>query len=168
MHRSIASVKGLGFILWHSRHEFYHVLLGLVWAWFLREYWQVFNPRWIWISVIGSLLPDLDHLWFFTTYGRQASYTRQIIDFLRSRQWRNLAVFIETGHKYNTSLSWHNYYFIAIMFSLAIASSFIEWESGVVLFGAILIHYIFDILDDLVQLGTVNQNWHRWGREKKL
>lgn len=167
MRHPISHIKGLGFILWHSRHEFYHVMTGLLWAWFLRELWGEFNPRWIWLAVFGSLLPDIEHFLYFTTYGKNATYTRQIIDFLKTRQWRNLTVFIETGHKYNTNLSWHNYYFMAFIFLLSLLSSLIEWQAGVILFGAILIHYIFDIVDDLIQLGEINDNWRRWGRKRK-
>lgn len=160
-------VKGAGFIFWHARHEFYHVLLGLAWAWFLRELWGQFNPRWILTSVAGSLLPDLDHILYFLGYGRNDTYTRQIKNFLKSRQWRTTAVFIENGHKSNTELSYHNYYFMAILLGLALVSSFVEWEAGVILFGAMLIHYLFDVADDIIQLGGVNPNWRRWGRKKK-
>ena len=65
MRRSVARIKGLGFILWQTRHMVYHVMLGLLWAWFLRERWGEFNPKWIAMAVVGSLLPDLDHLNYF-------------------------------------------------------------------------------------------------------
>src|SRR5574341_1266502 len=60
MRRSVARIKGLGFVFWHARHEFFHVLIGLVWAWVLREVWGQFNPRWFWLSAFGSLLPYAD------------------------------------------------------------------------------------------------------------
>ena len=37
---------------------------------------------------------------------------------------------------------------------------------SVILFGAMIIHYIFDIADDLLSLGYINSNWKRWGRDK--
>lgn len=166
MRRSLAKVRGLGFILWHSRHELYHVLLGLVWAWFLRERWHEFNPKWIWLSVFGSLLPDLDHINYFLTYGRRTDYTDQIKNMLKSKQWRNLTVFIEHGHKNNTNLYSHNFYVVMIVLAFAFMSIIIDWESGVVLFGSVLIHYLFDVFDDLTQLGEINENWRRWGKKK--
>jgi hypothetical protein len=166
MRHSIARVKGLGFLAWHARHEFYHALLGLVWAWILREWWGEFNPRWILLSVFGSLLPDADHLLYFGTYGRSSDYTSKVRHLLKTRQWRNLMVFIENGHKFNTNLSYHNYYFMAVLLGMAFLSSFWDWQAGIILFGAMLIHYIFDIVDDLIQLGAVNPNWKRWGRDK--
>lgn len=164
--RPIARIKGLGFVLWHARHEFYHVLLGLVWAWFLRERWSEFNSRWIWLSIFGSLLPDADHLVYFWGYGKQDQYARQIRQFLKNRQWRMVTVFMETGHKYNTDLASHNVYFMAILLVGSLFSSLYEWRVGVILFGAMLVHYIFDIGDDLLQLGHINPNWKRWGRVK--
>lgn len=164
--RHIARVRGLGFIAWHSRHEFYHVLVGLVWAWFLRELWNEFNIRWVILSVFGSLLPDADHLWYFFTYGRKESYTSRIKELLRTRQWRNLTVYMETGHKYNTNLSLHNYYFMIFLIVVALVSVVYSWNAAVILFGSMLFHYTFDIFDDIVQLGEVNENWRRWGRVK--
>jgi hypothetical protein len=168
MKRSLARVRGLGFIIWHSRHELYHVLLGLIWAWFLREKWGLFNPKWIWISIFGSLLPDADHLVFFLTYGKRSNYTKQIVDFLKTKQWRTVAVFIEKGHKDNTNLYSHNYYTVAMVILIGFIASFYDWQSGVVFFGSIAIHYFFDIFDDLAQLGGINENWTRWGRPKRV
>lgn len=166
MRRSVAKLRGLGFIAWHSRHEFYHVLLGLLWAWFLRERWNQFNPRWIYLSVFASLLPDADHLLYFFTWGKRESYAYQALSYLRKHQWRNLFVFLENGHKNQTNLASHNYYFMAILLGSALFSSFYEWRVGIILFGAMLIHYIFDITDDLFMLGGINSNWRRWGRNK--
>ena len=109
MRRSVARLKGIGFILWHTRHEFYHVLLGLLWAWILREIWQQFNVRWITVAVIGSLLPDLDHFFYFFIYGRKNIYSKQVKMFFKSREWRILWKFLETGHKYQTGLATHNF-----------------------------------------------------------
>ena len=162
MRRSVARLKGLGFILWHGRHEFYHVLLGLMWAWFLREIWQEFNVRWITVSIIGSLVPDLDHFLYFFVYGRKDMYTKQIKSFLKNRQWRILTKFIETGHKYQTDLATHNFYFILFLLTLSLLSLFYDWKAGIVLFGAMIIHYLFDIFDDIVTLGYINVNWKRF------
>ena len=164
MRRSVARLKGLGFILWHGRHEFYHVLLGLMWAWVLREVWQEFNIRWITVSIIGSLIPDLDHFLYFFVYGRTDIYTKQIKSFLKNRQWRILTKFIETGHKYQTDLATHNFYFILFLLTLSFLSLFYDWKAGVILFGAMLTHYFFDIFDDIVMLGSLNVNWTRWWR----
>lgn len=167
MRPTASRIKGLGFVLWHARHELYHILLGLVWAWLLREMWGEFNVRWIILAVVGSLAPDLDHLVYFWGYGKGDDYTLQIKDLLKSRQWRALTVFIEEGHKKNTNLSSHNLYFMLILLGLGLLSSLYSWEVGVIVFGAMLIHYMFDIGDDILRLGAVNSNWRRWGRGRK-
>lgn len=166
MRISVARIKGLGYVLWQARHMGYHVLIGLVWAWFLRELWGAFNPKWIWTAVIGSILPDIDHLNYFVGYGKHDSYTKQVLAFLRERKWRSLAYFIATGHKYNTNLSYHNIYVVLILLGFSLLSSRVDWEVGVVLFGAMILHYLFDIFDDFVQLGALNVNWKRWGRKR--
>ncbi len=166
MRRVVAKVRGVGFVIWHARHEFYHILIGLVWAWFLRERWGEFNPKWIATAVVGSLLPDIDHLLYFWGHGKSDDYTLSIKQFFKSRQWRALTVFIENGHKHNTSLSYHNIFTMLGLTLLSLVSSRIDWEVGVVLFGAMVLHYLFDVFDDFVQLGAINPNWRRWGRAR--
>ncbi|OGG35091.1 hypothetical protein A2363_01115 [Candidatus Gottesmanbacteria bacterium RIFOXYB1_FULL_47_11] len=164
MGKQVARLRGIGFILWHGRHEFYHVLLGLVWAWVLREYWQEYNSQWVAVAIFGSLLPDVDHFMYFFTYGRRDRYTRQILAFLRKRQWRMLTVFVEKGHKNNTDLVTHNYYVIVGLLISALLLAYFDMKNGVVLFGAMVVHYVFDILDDILMLGHVNPNWRRFGK----
>lgn len=145
----------------------YHVMVGLLWAWYLRELWGVFNVTWIIMAVVGSVLPDVDHIMYFLGYGRNDTYTKQIVAYIRGRQWSTLVHFIATGHKHNTSLSYHNVYVVGVLVLLAGGASFVDWRIGVVLFGAMVSHYLFDIADDVVQLGGINPNWKRWGRPKK-
>lgn len=164
MGKSVARIRGLGFVLWHARHEFYHILLGLLWAWFLRERWHEFNPRWIWLSLFASLLPDADHLLYFFMYGRRDQYSMMVKAFLRDRQWRTLTVFMEHGHKRQTNLASHNYLFMLVLLALSLVSSLFAWRVGTILFGAMLIHYLFDIADDFLILGHLNPNWRRWGK----
>ncbi len=164
MRVALGKIKGVAFLVWHGRHMVYHVLLGLVWAWFLRERWGEFNVRWIGAAVVGSLLPDVDHLIYFLGYGKTDVYVRQIRSLFKGRRWRDLTAFMATGHKYNTSLTYHNYYVMAALLLVGLASSLVNWEAGVILFGAMVIHYAFDVADDLLQLGAPNPNWRRWGR----
>lgn len=164
MRRSFARIKGIGFILWHARHEMYHALLGVAWAWFLREQWHEFNWKWLLLAIFGSLLPDAEHFYYFFTYGKKDVYSRQVKAFLKQRQWRFLATFIESGHKYNTNLAFHNIYVVAGLLCATGIGLFFGSRLWVVLFGAMIIHYMFDIFDDIITLGYVNPNWKRWGR----
>ncbi len=167
MRRSLARVKGLGFILWHGKHMVFHVLWGLMWAWFLREQWNEFNVFWIVTAICGSILPDVDHFLYFFTYGKRDAYTRSVASLLKNRQWRLLTTFLARGHKYNTNLTFHNYYTIAGCVLIGIGASIVDWQAGVVLFGAMVLHFLFDVAEDMLLLGKVNPNWARWGRGKR-
>jgi hypothetical protein len=167
MRRSFARVKGLGFIMWHARHELFHALLGIAWAWFLREQWGELNYKWVFLSIFGSLLPDAEHLYYFVAFRTKDSYALQVVRALKKREWRFLTVFIEKGHKHNTNLALHNIYIILLLFFIASICLMFDWNSWVVFIGAMIIHYLFDIVDDILTLGRVNPNWKRWGREKK-
>ena len=167
MRKRFARVKSIPFLIWHARHELYHVLIGLVWAWVLREIWHEFNPRWIMLSVFASLLPDLDHIIYFLGNGRADEYSVQIKNFLKNKQWRILISSLEIGHKYNTNLRYHNYYTMIGLILLTAGSFLYDWNTGVILFGAMFLHYAFDIWDDILTLGYVNPNWKRWGLGKR-
>ena len=162
-----ARIRGFAFILWHMRHMGYHILIGLLWAWILREWWGVFNPRWFITAVLGSVLPDIDHFLYYLGYGRYDGYTREIKQFLRTHQWRMVTVFIERGHKYNTELSYHNIYVVVILFLVTSVCIFFDWKTWVVLLGAMIGHYLFDIIDDIIVLGYINSNWKRWGNGRR-
>lgn len=164
MRRSLARIRGLGYVVWQSRHMAYHVLIGLAWAWFLRERWEQFNPKWVWTAVVGSVLPDIEHLYYFLGYGKRDSYTKTVLDLLKHHHWRALFQFLATGHKHNTSLAYHNVYTMIAFVVVGLAASHFDWHFGVVLSGAIASHYIFDMIDDMVLLGALNPNWKRWGR----
>lgn len=168
MRKTYARVKGVGYIFWQTRHMVYHVMLGLLWAWYLRERWAVFNPVWLWIAAFGSVLPDVDHLNYFLGYGRGDTYTKQVFSYIRYKEWQKLFYFLASEHKHNTSLAYHNIYSLILLVICSFIASFVDWQAGVVLFGAMVSHYLFDIADDFVQLGELNPNWKRWGRPKKI
>lgn len=166
MRKSLARLQGLGFIIWQARHYAYHILVGLVWSWFLRETWKQFNTAWVYTAIIGSVIPDIDHFIYFLTYGRHDWYTRQIRKFIRDHEWRTVTKFVASGHKYQTSLAAHNYYVMAFMGVVALVAFLYNWKSGVVFFGAMMLHYLFDVWDDVAMLGRVNPNWRRLGKPK--
>lgn len=168
MGRAFVRVKGIGYIVWQSRHMVYHVMIGLLWAWFLRERWGEFNPKWMYTAIIGSLLPDVEHIYYFFGYGRTDMYTKNVVLLIKNHHWRDVFHTIATGHKYNTSLAYHNLYTVFVLALLSLGASMVDWQVGVVLLGAMVSHYLFDIVDDFTQLGHLNPNWKRWGRSKSI
>lgn len=167
MRRSVIRMRGVGFILWHSRHEMYHVLLGLVWAWFLRETWGEFRWYWVILSVFAALLPDMEHVIYWLGQGKMDKYSRNVKMLLRTRQWRNAWLYVEKNHKHQTNLSYHNIYMVVLLFIVGIISFYFDWKARTIFFGATLSHYVFDIFDDYVTLGYLNANWKRWGKPKE-
>ncbi len=143
------------------KHYSGHVMVGLVWAWVLREIWQEFVPHRFLLAIIGSLIIDLDHFLQALVYGRKDWYGRGIRQFLKKGQVRNLWIFIRENHKHNTGLVTHNIYFLGFFLVLAIACFITDRNSGVVFFGAMVLHLIVDILDDIWVLGRINENWKR-------
>lgn len=160
-------IRGMGFVLWQARHMAYHVMLALLWVWFLREMWGELQQWWIVVAAAGSVLPDVEHLQYFLTYGRKDAYTKQVFSYAKKRDWGALFRYIATGHKYNTSLQFHNVYVLGLFMVSTMASASVEWPIGVIFFGAMSSHYIFDMADDVVQLGHLNRNWTRWGGPKR-
>lgn len=164
--RYLLRLYRLPLYVWYARHEFIHLLLGLVYAWFLREIWNELNIGYVIIAMVGSVVIDADHLLFYLLYGRNDPMAIEARKLLKAGQIRNLFVYVKDAHKHNTSLLTHNIYFIGAFFLMSFASWWIDWKIGVILFGSIVIHLLFDILDDLWVLGYVNDNWKRWKRKK--
>lgn len=162
----LAHLRGITFIMWHAKHMFVHVLLGLAWAWMLREFWNEFNLKYVILAITGSLIPDSEHLIYFFTYGRKDPYSLAVKKLLREHEWRTVTVFVEKGHKRNTSLKFHNMIIMFLLMMFTSVSLLFDWKSWVVLLGAMITHYIFDIIDDFANLGYLNSNWRRWGRFK--
>ena len=159
-------VKTVARITWYLKHETIHVLIGVAFAWFLREFWGEYSSKQLYLSIIGSLVPDLDHFIFFFFYGRKDPYSIQVKEFLRQGKISNLASFMAAGHKDNTNLWSHNIYNIGFLLLGVVFFYQLDWKMAVVLLGSMILHFVFDIIDDLVVLGTVNPNWKRWGRPR--
>lgn len=154
------------YLMWYSRHHMIHILIGLVYAWILREWWNEFSFRYIVLALIGSEIIDMDHVIYMFFYGRHEAYAIQARNFLRQGQLGTLVKFLADNHKHNTSLASHNIYFLAAFFILAVVSFQFDWNASVVFFGAIVLHLLYDIFDDFWALGYMNENWKRLRRKK--
>lgn len=162
----LGGVKKVARITWYLKHETIHVLIGVSFAWVLREIWGQFSSNQLYLAIFGSLIPDLDHFVFFFFYGRKDPYSIQVKRFLRHGEVTSLASFMAEGHKENTNLWSHNIYNVGLLILGVVLCYQLDWKMGVVLLGSMVLHFIFDILDDLMILGTINPNWKRWGRPK--
>ncbi len=160
-------IWGIGYLFWHARHMVYHLLLGAVWMWVVQDQTAIFSPSLLFVSLLGSIFPDVEHLLFFFTYGKRDAYTAWVKTYVKHRDWRVLIRFLEKGHKYNTKLRFHNIYIVGILIGAAALFFRVHFYGGFIFTGAMLIHYCFDIMDDLATLGKLNKNWYRWGKTIK-
>ena len=167
MKRTFGKIRGVGFFFWHARHMFYHLLLGAFWMWVVQELTGIYSVPLLFVSLFGSVFPDFEHLLFFLTYGKKDAYTTWIKSYVKHGDWRVLIRFIEKGHKYNTKLRFHNIYTIFFLILASIGLFKLQVFSGFMFTGSMMIHYLFDILDDLASLGKVNKNWYRLGKSTK-
>jgi hypothetical protein len=106
------------------------------------------------IAGIGGLLPDIDHLIYFFTYGRRDAYSKNVFALAKKREWKSLVECIEVGHKKNTNLSFHNVYVTMFLVCCTVALFWVDYRLSVVLFGAMVSHFIFDIVEDFILLGV--------------
>ena len=167
MNKTVTKIRGLGYLFWHARHMMYHLLFGVAWMWVVQDQIGIYSaPLLLW-SLLGSVFPDFEHLLFFFTYGKSDSYTAWVKTYIKHKDWRVLIRFLEKGHKYNTKLRYHNIYTVAGLTGATTISFFVRWDSIFVFTGAMVIHYCFDILDDLATLGRLNKNWYRRGKTTK-
>lgn len=142
-------------------HMQMHMLLGVLCGVII---WHVFPGssllRLATIGVIGGILPDFDHLLFIFLYGRRTEYAKIIKAFLRKHKIRNTVKFIKSNHKYNTAIYSHNmlsvlmafmlfYYLYNVKDNASMSAFFLSW----------VIHYVFDIFEDVLFFKKPNPNW---------
>lgn len=163
----MTKIRGLGFLFWNGRHMVYHLLLGAMWMWVVQDQIGIYSASLLLWSLFGSVFPDFEHLLFFFTYGKSDEYTAWVKTYIKHKDWRVLIRFLEKGHKYNTKLRYHNIYTIMLLSIMTIAFFRFQLYVGFIFTGAMTIHYLFDILDDLATLGKFNKNWYRWGKTIK-
>lgn len=112
-------------------------------------------------GVVGSLLPDVDHFFYYFFYGKQSQYAQIAKHLLVNRQIRDWMKFVKFNHKKNTGLYSHN--FISLLVSL-----WLFWSFGLtkdhpllmVFFLSWATHYLFDIMEDILFFRKLNSNWY--------
>jgi hypothetical protein len=132
----------------------------------LRELWGEFSAKYLLLSIVGSEIIDLDHVLYMFFYGRHEWYALEAKKFLRQGQFSNFTKFLSIQHKNNTSLASHNLYVITLFLVLAGVSFLFDWKARTVIFGAIVLHLLYDIYDDFWVLGYMNENWKHLKRRK--
>lgn len=164
MRKAFGKIRGFGYLFWHGRHMFYHLLLGCLWMWVVQEGTGIYSTHLLFVSLLGSVFPDFEHLLFFATYGKKDAYTAWVKSYVKHGDWRVLVRFLEKGHKFNTKLQFHNVFILALCCCMTGVFYQVRMPAGYVFFGSMSLHFIFDIFDDLGKFGRLNKNWFRWGK----
>src|SRR5258708_856632 len=116
------------------QHTATHVAIGIIYVLILKNTWHTISNTPIFLAAFGSILIDLDHVFYIFTYGRREWYAIESRKFMRQGQFKNLAYFLRTHHKHNTGLATHNVYYLAFFLLLSLLSFKLGWETGIVLF----------------------------------
>jgi hypothetical protein len=109
-------------------------------------------------AVVGSFLPDMDHLAFYFVYGRKSEYAKRVKGHLKKREIRAMCRFVAYNHKQLYGLYSHTWYGVL----LVIVGSWWGFEHSVelgTLFAAMLGHFGFDIFEDAIFFRKLNPNW---------
>lgn len=157
-------MKSVGYILWHAKHEITHVILGILWAWYLSGWWGAWHIMWFIAGGIAGLLPDADHIYYFVMYGRNDPYSQTVRVLWKKKRWMELVLTLQQGHKKNTHLMLHNFFTILLLLFCLWVVLLNNMRLLVILIGALLSHFLFDVVEDVVLLKKINANWFRWGR----
>ena len=146
-------------------HGYVHLLFGLFTLIFIRtvdrngfsSHALVLTA----IAVVASFLPDVDHLFFMYIYGRKSDYAKALRSFLNHLHVKSFLRHIKDNHKYQTGIYSHNlgsvvlsafftYFELVRKDNIFLATFFLAWT----------LHYIYDLIEDLLFFKKPNRNWY--------
>lgn len=143
-------------------HMHVHAALGVICALSMRDSLPSHSIFFlIFVGIMGNLLPDLDHLFYFFIYGRRSEYSKQVRLFLRSKEIRNMLRFWRSNHKMNNGLITHNLLTPVVSFILfKIFQDKVPATSLSLFFLSFTVHFVYDVTEDLLVLKKLNPNWY--------
>lgn len=147
-------------------HFLIHMLFGAIVA--IYHYNIIPNvqvSKLIFAALAGSMVPDIDHLFYIYFYGRTTEFAKELRKHIKDKQLKKFITSVSLNHKNNNYIFSHN--IVAVILALGLAYLFYQHDHEYlsVFFSAWLFHYLFDIFEDILYFGKVNQNW--WLKFKK-
>lgn len=141
-------------------HILIHILLGLICALIISREFQGENLFLLLIcGFLGNTLPDLDHVIYYLTYGKDSEYSQIIKLFIKERDFKEVKDFLRENHKYLTGLYSHT---ILSPLIIGFLTYFFYTKNKIylaTLFLSITVHFSYDILEDLLFFKRLNPNW---------
>lgn len=141
-------------------HMSIHVLWGIIIALVIKKFIVDVSLFLLLLTgILGSLLPDFDHVLYIFIYGRKSEYSRFIRHFISQKQLKKTFWFCKNNHKLNTGLYSHNILTMILVLILSINAITIKNYFLTTFFLAWSMHYLYDIFEDLLFFGKINKNW---------
>jgi hypothetical protein len=144
-------------VICQKYHEYIHLLFGLFAFFMLAQTASVqFSLLGLFMAVLGSYLPDIDHLIFIFGYGRHSEYAKCVVSYLRQRHLSQAIEHCRINHKQNKFILSHNIFSPCLIFilMLLVANQYLK-----ILLFSMSFHFIFDMLEDILVFGRLNSNW---------
>lgn len=116
------------------------------------------HPTTILLFIIFSFIPDIDGLLALLIERNNKIEARDIINSIKQMDFVKAATHASVHHKKFNKLLIHNFvgFFVILTFFTLGLKNYNYYS--IYIFGAFLSHFVFDIADDIYQLGNIN-NW---------
>ena len=141
-------------------HEYVHLTLGVISVYLVFFIFPEYSIVKLFIAgLIGSMIPDIDHLFYLFIYGRSDKYASQVRSLLYQKKYNAAVEYCRTHHKENFFILSHN-----LLTPLLIIPLFyffvVNLRPALSVFAlAIISHFVFDIFEDLLVNRHLNPNW---------
>jgi len=143
-----------------AHHILIHILIGLVCALIVSKKHDGENLiALLLLGIVGNLLPDIDHVIYYLTYGKDSEYSQIIKLFIKEKDFKEVKKFLRDNHKYLTGLYSHT--LLSPILSIILTYLFLINNKIYLatLFLSITIHFLYDIFEDLLFFKRLNPNW---------
>lgn len=141
------------------RHYSQHLLFAVVGFFLVVNIFDLpISDSNILLFFLFTYLPDVDSPLTLYFHKKWFPFVSEIIDELKKFRLEKVALLMTKHHKQVNRSFFHNVIGLLVVVGIFILSIKSHHELGLIVFGSILTHFIFDILDDLKQLGHI-RNW---------
>jgi len=141
-------------------HVLIHILLGFMCALIVSKRFENENIiLLLFFGFLGSTLPDIDHLIYYLTYGKDSEYSQIIKIFIKEKDFKEVKIFLRENHKYLTGLYSHTV--VSPVISIFLTFLFLNKDNIYLstFFLSVTTHFIYDIAEDLLFFKKLNPNW---------
>ncbi len=140
------------------RHLTQHILVGILGCFVIYLIVNKINPKLVFVFFLSTFLIDLDGIFAIFVYRRNNKFSNRIRSKVKSKDFKGAFYLASKEHKNLDKLILHNF----VVFTLVSLFWYMTLKSRNLLIfyslSGILVHMIFDIFDDFVNLGHV-KHW---------